>query len=150
MDSYRDSREHVNLLKDIDGILENLKMYDEFACDPLEWAVNEINGEVKNIFEYQSQRGWLRDTSKLIELEQIGSRREIPEGETFNHYGDAARKRELKAYYERDAIEEIKRSSIPKGQQILNARFVYTMKSDPVTIEKPKSPSHVDLSLIHI
>ena len=80
----------------------------------------------------------------MIELEQIGSRREIPEGETFNHYGDAARKRELKAYYERDAIEEIKRSSIPKGQQILNARFVYTMKSDPVTIEKPKSPSHVD------
>ena len=144
VDSYRDSREHVSLLKDIDGILENLKMYDEFACDPLEWAVNEINGEVKNIFEYQSQRGWLRDTSKLIELEQIGSRREIPEGETFNHYGNAARKRELKAYYERDAIEEIKRSSIPKGQQILNARFVYTMKSDPVTIEKPKSPSHGD------
>ena len=72
------------------------------------------------------------DSQMILEREYPGMRKEIPEGETFNKYGHAARKIEVNEFAKRCAVERIRTCDIPAGAKMISGRFVYTVKEKPV------------------
>ena len=64
-----------------------------------------VNPEEKRIY-----------TEKLLEAEYPKMRKEIPECETKNKYGDAARKIEIQAFKDNGAVTLVKLSKVPKTQ----------------------------------
>ena len=145
-ETWTEDERNLKIQEEMDRIVENSKEYDEFSSDPRVDLFCRLTEEMKNQWEYKQGRGWIRDTAKIIELEQIGARREIPENETFNRYGNEARKRELKSYDQYGAIGRLGWENVPEDAQVLTARFVYTIKSDPVKSKAEMTGSHIDLN----
>ena len=65
-----------------------------------------------------------------------GMRGEIPKGETYNKYGDAARKIEIDATGDSGTFIRVPFSEIPDAESLVEWRFVYTMGN------KSLSPGH--------
>ena len=85
-----------------------------------------------------------KQTEKTLENEFPKMRKEIPENETRNKYGNAARKIEIKAFMDMGAVERVHKSAIPPSAQILTGRFVYAIKKKPVEKESDWTGAHVD------
>eukprot|EP00397_Hematodinium_sp_SG-2012_P063731 GEMP01088629.1.p1 GENE.GEMP01088629.1~~GEMP01088629.1.p1 ORF type:complete len:287 (+),score=34.28 GEMP01088629.1:119-862(+) len=96
-------------------------------------------------FFWTARKNKQTDSKTIIENEYPGCRKEIPENETWNIYGDCARKIEIAAYHEYGAIERTKKSSLPKNTLIIDGRFVYAMKNKPVSKIEDMTGAHVDL-----
>ena len=71
-------------------------------------------------------------------------RKEIPENETFNKYGNAARLIELAEFENRGAVEVISKENVPYGAKFVTGRFVYTIKEKPTSESKPRTNAHID------
>ena len=60
-----------------------------------------------------------------------GMRKEIPKEETYNKYGDAARKIEIEAIEKHGTFIRVPFEQIPSGESLIEGRFVYTIKINP-------------------
>ena len=84
------------------------------------------------------------DTAWIIENEYPGMRKEIPENETFNKYGNAARLIELAEFENRGAVEVISKENVPYVAKFVTGRFVCTIKEKPTSEAKPRTNAHID------
>ena len=57
-----------------------------------------------------------------------GVGKEIPKGETYNKYGDAARRIEIEAVGKHGAFTRFPFGRIPIGASLIEGRFVYAIK----------------------
>ena len=115
---------------------------DEIHASKMFDTVLEVDDMAKNTWKFIQGQGWT-DTRDILKLEQITGR-EIPEKHTWNSLGNAARKREVDSYMSYEAILKLDYRAVPRDAQILGARFVYTIKDDPVELGKKPGPSHLD------
>ena len=72
-----------------------------------------------------------------------GMRKEIPKAETYNKYGDAARKVEIEATGKHGAFKRSPCSGIPEGESLIAGRFVYTMGNKPIAAGRKKTGAEV-------
>ena len=63
--------------------------------------------------------------------EMPGAGKEIPKEETYNKFGDAARKIEIGAIGKHGTFARIPFAEIPNGASVIEGRFVYTIKINP-------------------
>ena len=110
-----------------------------------EFTVNWIDNSSGKSSYWQARESWTGDdTSRIIENGFPGMRKEIPEAETFNKYGDAARAIELQEFRSREAVKPVHISQVPRGAKFVTGRFVYTLKEKPVGIGKVRTAAHID------
>ena len=144
IETWSPEDDSAKIQEEIEEVVKNYDKYPEHREQARMNHLLLVSEELKNQYEYKMGRGWIRDTAKIIELEQIGARTEIPESETWNKYGDAARLKEVNDYHSYGAVELVPWAKVPKDAHLLTARFVYTMKSSPVDGVKNMTPSHID------
>ena len=142
--AYEQDEEFIAIVNECQNeINEELRhRADEIHANKMFDTVLEVDDMAKNTWKFIQGQGWT-DTRDILKLEQITGR-EIPEKHTWNSLGDAARKREVDSYLSYDAILKLDYRAVPRDAQILGARFVYTIKDDPVELGKKPGLSHLD------
>ena len=73
-----------------------------------------------------------------------GARKEIPNGRTYNCYGDSERQIEIGALGWHGTFRALLRNDVPKYEVCINARFVYTIKHKPLEAGHSKTDAYID------
>ena len=140
---WRKSKD-VNVFDVEKQLLGNLRVSEENKTKKMQCLL--ANEKSMQSYFWSARKSQNMDTKQIIEAEFPGCRKEIPECETWNVYGDSARAIEIAAYHEYGAIHRIKKSSLPKNTLIIDGRFVYAMKNKPVPSIEEMTGAHVDLN----
>ena len=110
-------------------------------------SADEVGPLVGLRFKFGKTKNLSRDASELIsENEMHGVGKEIPKEETYNNYGDAARKIEIEieAIEKHGAFIRIPFCRIPIDESLIEGRFVYTIKNKPLSAGYEKTDAYLD------